>query len=40
MSREEVARQLKWSTSTLFRIETGQSRPQPGTFGSFWSCTA
>jgi len=29
MSREEVARQLKWSTSTLFRIETGQSRPQP-----------
>ena len=30
MSREEVARQLKWSTSTLFRIETGQSRPQPG----------
>ena len=30
MSREEVARQLKWSTSNLFRIETGQSRPQPG----------
>ena len=30
MSREEVARQLKWSTSTLFRIETGRSRPQPG----------
>ena len=30
MSREEVARQLEWSTSTLFRIETGQSRPQPG----------
>ena len=30
MSREQVARQLKWSTSTLFRIETGQSRPQPG----------
>ena len=29
MSREEVARQLKWSTSTLFRIETGRSRPQP-----------
>ena len=27
MSREEVARQLKWSTSTLFRIETGRSRP-------------
>jgi transcriptional regulator with XRE-family HTH domain len=30
MSREEVARQLEWSTSTLFRIETGRSRPQPG----------
>jgi transcriptional regulator with XRE-family HTH domain len=30
MSREEVARQLDWSTSTLFRIETGRSRPQPG----------
>ncbi len=29
-SREEVARQLEWSTSTLFRIETGRSRPQPG----------
>ena len=29
MSREEVARQLKWSTSTPFRIETGRSRPQP-----------
>ncbi len=40
MSREEVARQLKWSTSTLFRIETGRSRPSLGTFGSFWSCTA
>ena len=26
MSREEVARQLEWSTSTLFRIETGRSR--------------
>jgi len=25
-----VARQLEWSTSTLFRIETGRSRPQPG----------
>jgi hypothetical protein len=23
-------RQLEWSTSTLFRIETGRSRPQPG----------
>ena len=30
MSREEVARRLEWSTSTLFRIETGRSRPQPG----------
>jgi transcriptional regulator with XRE-family HTH domain len=30
MSREEVARQLEWSTSTLFRIETGRSLPQPG----------
>jgi transcriptional regulator with XRE-family HTH domain len=30
MSREEVGRQLEWSTSTLFRIETGRSRPQPG----------
>ncbi len=25
-----VARQLEWSTSTLFRIETGRNRPQPG----------
>lgn len=24
------ARQLEWSTSTIFRIETGRSRPQPG----------
>jgi Helix-turn-helix domain len=23
-------RQLEWSTSTLFRIETGRSRPRPG----------
>ena len=30
MSREEVACQLEWSTSTIFRIETGRSRPQPG----------
>ena len=30
LSREEVARRLEWSTSTLFRIETGRSRPQPG----------
>jgi hypothetical protein len=30
MSREEVARQLEWSISTIFRIETGRSRPQPG----------
>ena len=29
-SREEGARRLEWSTSTLFRIETGRSRPQPG----------
>lgn len=30
LSREETARQLEWSTSTVFRIETGRSRPQPG----------
>ena len=30
LTREEVARQLEWSTSTVFRIETGRSRPQPG----------
>ena len=30
LTREEVARQLEWSTSTIFRIETGRSRPQPG----------
>jgi transcriptional regulator with XRE-family HTH domain len=30
LSREEVARRLEWSTSTLFRMETGRSRPQPG----------
>jgi transcriptional regulator with XRE-family HTH domain len=30
MSREEVARQLEWSASTIFRIETGRNRPQPG----------
>jgi transcriptional regulator with XRE-family HTH domain len=30
MSREEVSRQLEWSTSTVFRIETGRNRPQPG----------
>jgi transcriptional regulator with XRE-family HTH domain len=30
LSREEVARRLEWSTSTLFRIETGRNRPQPG----------
>ncbi len=30
LTREEVARQLEWSPSTLFRIETGRSRPQPG----------
>ena len=30
MSREEVARQLESSTSTISRIETGWSRPLPG----------
>ena len=30
LTREEAARQLEWSTSTIFRIETGRSRPQPG----------
>jgi hypothetical protein len=25
-----VARQPEWSASTIFRTETGQSRPQPG----------
>src|SRR5215469_252050 len=30
LSREEVASELEWSTSTIFRIETGRSRPQPG----------
>ena len=30
MSRKEVARQLESLTSTIFRIETGRSRPQPG----------
>lgn len=29
LSREEVARRLEWSTSTVFRIETGRSHPQP-----------
>jgi transcriptional regulator with XRE-family HTH domain len=29
-TREEAARHLEWSTSTIFRIETGRSRPQPG----------
>jgi transcriptional regulator with XRE-family HTH domain len=29
LSREEAARRLEWSTSTIFRIETGRSRPQP-----------
>ncbi|TDC86892.1 XRE family transcriptional regulator [Actinomadura sp. 7K507] len=29
MSREEVARRLEWSSSTLFRIETGRTKPQP-----------
>jgi DNA-binding XRE family transcriptional regulator len=30
LTREEAAQQLEWSTSTIFRIETGRSRPQPG----------
>jgi transcriptional regulator with XRE-family HTH domain len=30
LTREETARRLEWSTSTVFRIETGRSRPQPG----------
>lgn len=30
LTREEVASQLEWSASTLFRVETGRSRPQPG----------
>ncbi|HUA29185.1 MAG TPA: helix-turn-helix transcriptional regulator [Streptosporangiaceae bacterium] len=30
LSRDEVARRLEWSASTVFRIETGRSRPQPG----------
>ncbi len=29
LSREEVARRLEWSASTLFRIETARSHPQP-----------
>jgi transcriptional regulator with XRE-family HTH domain len=29
LSREEAARRLEWSTSTVFRIETGRSHPQP-----------
>ncbi|MEV0422027.1 helix-turn-helix domain-containing protein [Streptosporangium canum] len=29
LTREEVARRLKWSPSTIFRIETGRSLPQP-----------
>jgi hypothetical protein len=31
MSRKDVALQLVWSTSTIFRIETGQS--PPGLYG-------
>ena len=30
MSHEEVVRQPEWSTSTIFRVGTGWSRPQPG----------
>ncbi|MER6817694.1 helix-turn-helix transcriptional regulator [Spirillospora sp. NPDC000708] len=29
MTREEVTRRLEWSSSTLFRIETGRTKPQP-----------
>ncbi|MFC4533881.1 helix-turn-helix domain-containing protein [Sphaerisporangium dianthi] len=29
LSREEAARRLEWSPSTIFRIETGRSKPQP-----------
>lgn len=29
LSREEVGQRLEWSGSTLFRIETGRSKPQP-----------
>ena len=32
-------RQLEWSTSTLFRIETGRSRPQPGTLLELYGVT-
>lgn len=39
LSREEVARQLEWSTSTIFRIETGRSLSQ-ATSGSCLISTA
>ncbi|HEX2315095.1 MAG TPA: helix-turn-helix transcriptional regulator [Thermomonospora sp.] len=29
LSREDVTRRLEWSSSTLFRIETGRTKPQP-----------
>ncbi|GAA3931922.1 helix-turn-helix transcriptional regulator [Actinomadura viridis] len=29
LSRDEVTRRLEWANSTLFRIETGRSKPQP-----------
>ncbi|REE97904.1 helix-turn-helix domain-containing protein [Thermomonospora umbrina] len=29
LSRDEVSQRLEWSSSTLFRIETGRSKPQP-----------
>ncbi|RAY11771.1 transcriptional regulator [Actinomadura craniellae] len=29
LSREEVTRRLEWAGSTLFRIETGRTKPQP-----------
>lgn len=29
LTREEATRRLEWSNSTLFRIETGRTKPQP-----------
>ncbi|WP_067639250.1 helix-turn-helix domain-containing protein [Actinomadura latina] len=29
LTRDEVTRRLEWANSTLFRIETGRTRPQP-----------
>ena len=39
MSREEVARQLEWSTSTIFRIETGRAGRSLATSGYCSSST-